>query len=163
MSHELNRASRRHRGGRSRLGRRRRRLGRRKAGALGRQSRPHQSLPFLARQGQPRRQGAAGGAPQRQVVPRRRPEGRPVRGRLRQAHRGEALPGHRQRHQRLLTSLARLDIGPGDEVILPPYTFMATVNVVLLTTPCRSSSIPTWRRSKSTPARSKRPSPIEPP
>lgn len=32
----------------------------------------------------------------------------------------------------LLTSLNALDIGPGDEVLVPPYTFVATVNVVLL-------------------------------
>jgi dTDP-4-amino-4,6-dideoxygalactose transaminase len=31
----------------------------------------------------------------------------------------------------LLTSLAALGVGPGSEVILPPYTFIATVNVVL--------------------------------
>lgn len=32
----------------------------------------------------------------------------------------------------LLTSLSALGVGPGDEVILPSYTFVATVNVVLI-------------------------------
>ncbi|MFB3920722.1 MAG: DegT/DnrJ/EryC1/StrS family aminotransferase [Terriglobia bacterium] len=32
----------------------------------------------------------------------------------------------------LFTSLHALGIGPGDEVLVPPYTFVATVNVVLL-------------------------------
>ena len=32
----------------------------------------------------------------------------------------------------LYTSLNALSVGPGDEVIVPPYTFVATVNVVLL-------------------------------
>lgn len=31
----------------------------------------------------------------------------------------------------LLTSMAALEVGPGDEVILPPYTFVATLNAVL--------------------------------
>jgi dTDP-4-amino-4,6-dideoxygalactose transaminase len=32
----------------------------------------------------------------------------------------------------LFASLNALDVGPGDEVLVPPYTFVATVNVVLL-------------------------------
>ena len=32
----------------------------------------------------------------------------------------------------MITSLAALGLGPGDEVLLPPYTFIATVNAVLL-------------------------------
>jgi dTDP-4-amino-4,6-dideoxygalactose transaminase len=32
----------------------------------------------------------------------------------------------------LFTSLAGLEVGPGDEVILPPYTFVATLNVIFL-------------------------------
>ncbi|NUM53244.1 MAG: DegT/DnrJ/EryC1/StrS family aminotransferase [Candidatus Hydrogenedentes bacterium] len=32
----------------------------------------------------------------------------------------------------LIASMNMLDVGPGDEVIVPPYTFSATINVVLL-------------------------------
>ncbi|MDX9754536.1 MAG: DegT/DnrJ/EryC1/StrS family aminotransferase [bacterium] len=32
----------------------------------------------------------------------------------------------------LLCALDALDVGPGDEVLVPPYTFVATVNVVLM-------------------------------
>jgi dTDP-4-amino-4,6-dideoxygalactose transaminase len=32
----------------------------------------------------------------------------------------------------LYASLNALDVGPGDEVILPPYTFVATLNVILM-------------------------------
>jgi dTDP-4-amino-4,6-dideoxygalactose transaminase len=32
----------------------------------------------------------------------------------------------------LITSLAALGVGPGDEVLVPPYTFVATINAVLV-------------------------------
>ncbi len=62
----------------------------------------------------------------------------------------------------LITSLNALGIEPGDEVIVPPYTFIATVNAVL-----RHYALPVFvdtdpETSRSTPARSRRPSPIAP-
>jgi len=39
----------------------------------------------------------------------------------------------------LFTSLNAVDVGPGDEVLIPPYTFVATLNVVLL-----QHALPVW-------------------
>jgi perosamine synthetase len=62
--------------------------------------------------------------------------GGPVAGQFEQAY--AALMGARHciavanGTSALFASLAALGIGPGDEVILPPYTFVATLNVILL-------------------------------
>jgi len=87
---------------------------------------------------------------------RRRADGRPFRGGLRPAHRGPPLHRHRQRHERPLRLARRLDVAPGDEVILPPYTFVATLNVVFLqyALPVFVDSDP--RHSRWTPANSSR-------
>ena len=62
----------------------------------------------------------------------------------------------------LYASLAGLDVAPGDEVILPPYTFVATLNVVFLQYALPSSWTPTPRRSRWTRASWRRPSPTAP-
>ena len=64
------------------------------AGHSGRQARAVRRLSPLARPRFPRGKGHGRRGPKRRMVPHRRTEGRPVRGRLRQAHRRKALPRH---------------------------------------------------------------------
>ena len=66
------------------------------------------------------------------MVPRRRADGEPVRGGLRPLTGARHCIATANGTSALYASLAGLDVAPGDEVILPPYTFIATLNVVFL-------------------------------
>ena len=70
-------------------------------------------LPLLAGRRRARGEGTARGAAQREVVPRRRADGEPVRGGLRAADRRPALHRHRQRHERPLRLARRARRRPG--------------------------------------------------
>lgn len=54
----------------------------------------------------------------------------------------------------LLTAMHVLDVGVGDEVIVPPYTFIATYNVVFQSCACLFLLIRTPRRCRSIRTRS---------
>ena len=83
--------------------------------------------------GQAGRRVAAESPPQRPLVPRRQPGSRPG---SRQAY--AKLTGAKHcvatanGTAALVASLGALGVGPGDEVIVPPYTFVATVTSVLM-------------------------------
>ncbi len=67
----------------------------------------------------------------RALVPRQRRPRPAVRGGLGAGHRRRRCLATCNGTSALFVALNALDVQPGDEVIVPPYTFIATVNVVL--------------------------------
>ena len=100
------------------------------ASGAGRRAGAHGAVSDLARARRDRGAGAHRGRPQRPVEPR--PAGRALRGGVRALTGATHCLATANGTSALLTTLGALDVGPGDEVIVPPYTFVATINAVLL-------------------------------